>query len=167
MKSKKLGDAVRSSIQSIERDAFIKTVRERPKTTLGEVLALAGEMGFKGITLGDIMDAEIAQHVNGKDVSEKVARSKSGKKKAPPRPSGKTATKVINTRTKQGREDLDSRVLSKMLGAPTYKWPAAELTDLIRGVTAHQIRQSLTRLINEERVTWEGQARGTKYMVVN
>lgn len=169
MKGKKLSDAFRSSVQHIEKDAFIKTVRARPKTALGEVLELAEEMGFKDLTLGDIIEGEVTQHVNGRDVSEKVAKSKKGKgkKKAPPRATTSGASKVINTRTKQGREDLDSRVLSEMATGPDeHEWPASDLTEIIKGASSHQIRQSLARLIENERVTWGGKARGTWYMVV-
>ena len=170
MKSEKLGDAVRSSIQSIERDAFIKTVRERPKTTLGEVLALAEEMGFKDLTLGDIMEAGVTQRVNGRAVGEKIVQQKGkggGKKKAPPKAGTSGASKVITTRTIVGRQHLDNRVLSEMRCEVGREWPASALTELIKGASAHQIRQSLARLIEDDRVTWGGRARGTWYMVEN
>ena len=73
---------------------------------------------------------------------------------------------LLNTRTSEGRDALDASVLisMKVLGVNVA---ARQLLTAHPGVTANQLRASLTRLCNAGTVTWSGKARGTRYHLVS
>ena len=70
----------------------------------------------------------------------------------------------FNLRTAEGRDALDEAVYAILEAAG----PDAALasSDIKINATPAQLRASLARLIEQERVTWSGQARGTRYSVL-
>lgn len=67
----------------------------------------------------------------------------------------------VNTRSLDGRRQYESDVLTALQEAPGWT-SAAELRQKVGG-TPMQARAALNRLIQEGRITYQGQARATKY----
>lgn len=68
----------------------------------------------------------------------------------------------IETRSSSGRATFDSRVLTYLRSRMDEYLPARDVQEHVGG-TPVQVRSSLNRLIEQELVTWTGQARGTRY----
>ena len=67
----------------------------------------------------------------------------------------------VNTRTAAGRRDYDARVLEYVQTAEEAV-SATEIRNNVGG-TSLQVRKAVARLIETEKVTWHGKARGTRY----
>ena len=67
----------------------------------------------------------------------------------------------VNTRTAAGRREYDQRVLD-FVQESEEAVSATEIRNHVGG-TSLQVRKSVARLIEAERVTWQGKARGTRY----
>lgn len=106
-------------------------------------------------------DREVEERTN-----DNLAPSSKGKRKSSSRsrkaPKKNAKPKEVNTRSRASRQAFDERVencvksASKPLGA-------REVRDRCGG-TAMQVRVALNRLIERGKITFEGQARGTKYL---
>jgi hypothetical protein len=68
----------------------------------------------------------------------------------------------VNTRSLDGREAYDKRVLAFVRGHNGDFIPARTVQEAVGG-TAHQVRKALNRLIENGLVTYQGRARGTRY----
>lgn len=70
----------------------------------------------------------------------------------------------VNTRTAAGRREYDARVL-EFIQESEDAVSATEIRNHLGG-TSLQVRKAVARLIETERVTWHGKARGTRYSAV-
>jgi hypothetical protein len=149
-----------SAVEAVERDVFINLVCENPQLTLAELTRL-GKGKFAGllstVCVGDIIEAGgSGSLVRGAgDLKARNAKSKTGK--------AKLKTKPVNTRTPEGRNAYDNAVL-EVVAQAERPIKAPEITAAVGG-TALQVRKALARLIESEKITWEGKARGMRYSV--
>jgi hypothetical protein len=147
-------------VEAVERDVFINLVCENPQLTLAELTRL-GKGKFAGllstVSVGDIIEAggsgsllRVASELKAKNGKSKTAK-------------GKVKAKPVNTRTPEGRSAYDNAVL-EVVAQAERPIKAPEITAAVGG-TALQVRKALARLIESEKITWEGKARGMRYSV--
>jgi hypothetical protein len=150
-----------SAVEAVERDVFINLVCENPQLTLAELTRL-GKGKFASllstVCVGDIIEAGGSGGTQARAVGD--AKSKSAKSKTA---KSKTKAKPVNTRTPEGRNAYDNAVL-EVVAAAERPIKAPEITAAVGG-TALQVRKALARLIESEKITWEGKARGMRYSV--
>jgi hypothetical protein len=153
-----------SAVEAVERDVFINLVCENPQLTLAELTKL-GKGKFASllgtVSVGDIIEGGRGSlRSAGVDVvPERKATTTAGK---PVKAAGKGKARSVNTRTPEGRRAYDHAVY---LAVKESESPikAPEITAKVGG-TALQVRKALARLIETGAVTWEGKARGMRYM---
>jgi hypothetical protein len=149
-----------SAVEAVERDVFINLVCENPQLTLAELTRL-GKGKFAGllstVSVGDIIEAGGSGSLLRApgDIKAKTGKSKTAK--------GKAKAKPVNTRTPEGRSAYDNAVL-EVVAQAERPIKAPEITAAVGG-TALQVRKALARLIESEKITWEGKARGMRYSV--
>ncbi len=152
-----------SAVEAVERDVFINLVCENPQLTLAELTKL-GKGKFASllstVSVGDIIQGGRGGiRVDDSDLDgRKNGRSRGELKE------GKTKAKAVNTRTPEGRKAYDMAVLAVVEQADR-PIKAPEITAKVGG-TALQVRKSLARLIDAQKVTWEGKARGMRYSAI-
>ena len=121
--------------------------------------------------VGSMTLSELANR-SGRSVGQIVAwalpGNSGGNKAAAPRsPAKKTSAKAsgggknVNTRTPEGRAAYDAAVLNAV-SASNKPIGSSKLRKSVGG-TPLQLRTSLNRLIEEDKVTYQGKARATKY----
>ena len=149
-----------SAVEAVERDVFINLVCENPQLTLAELTRL-GKGKFAGllstVSVGDIIEKGGSGSLlrSPGESKSKTAPSKTAK--------GKVKAKPVNTRTPEGRSAYDNAVL-EVVAQAERPIKAPEITAAVGG-TALQVRKALARLIESEKITWEGKARGMRYSV--
>lgn len=143
-----------SAIAAAQRDLFIEQIRKHPELTLRELLALA--KGKYADLLDDVTVGQLLGNPKGRPAKR---ASRGAKAKRANGASGRP--KAVNTRTQAGRRVYDASILSALEASG----PGTRAVDLRKacGGSALQVRTALARLIEAGKVTWEGQARGTKY----
>ena len=149
-----------SAVEAVERDVFINLVCENPQLTLAELTKLGkGKFAtlLSTVSVGDIIQGgrngvRVAEESDDDEEERPVKTSKS-----------KVKTKSVNTRTPEGRKAYDAAVLA-VVAESERPIKAPEITSRVGG-TALQVRKSLARLIDAEKITWEGKARGMRYSV--
>jgi hypothetical protein len=150
-----------SAVEAVERDVFINLVCENPQLTLAELTRL-GKGKFAGllstVCVGDIIEAGGSGGSLLRSPTE--LKAKSGNTKTA---KGKVKAKPVNTRTPEGRSAYDNAVL-EVVARSERPIKAPEITAAVGG-TALQVRKALARLIETEKITWEGKARGMRYSV--
>jgi hypothetical protein len=151
-----------SAVEAVERDVFINLVCENPQLTLAELTKL-GKGKFASllgsVSVGDIMEG--GRPVRGTSETSQADGRKGGGKTKP----SKGKARAVNTRTPEGRKAYDNAVLQVVKEAAT-PIKAPEITSKVGG-TALQVRKALARLIETGAVTWEGKARGMRYMAAS
>ncbi|TPV93900.1 MAG: hypothetical protein B7733_18050 [Myxococcales bacterium FL481] len=158
---------LQNALAEAQRELFIEQIRRHPELSLADLLAL-GKGKFSNllndVTVGHLLgdaDAHSAERRPSRPAKATVVSKP--KTPAPVRPAAAPAG-TVNTRTPEGREAYDDAVLDALR---TISAPAnSEQIRPIAGGTSLQLRTSLTRLANEGKITWEGQARGTRYSLV-
>jgi hypothetical protein len=127
-------------------------------TTLSStvVTALRGDDSVTIAQLRAVMNTELGSSLRGMTMedflnTDAVKATKKTKAKA---------NGEVSTRTRESREAYDASVLAFVKSGG--KVAAADVRKVCGG-TAHQARTSLNRLIATEELTYEGQARATKY----
>lgn len=150
-----------SAVEAVERDVFINLVCENPQLTLAELTKL-GKGKFASllstVSVGDIIEAGGSGGSQARGPAEIKARAAKAKTVK-----GKVKAKPVNTRTPEGRNAYDNAVLEVVMAAER-PIKAPEITAAVGG-TALQVRKALARLIESEKITWEGKARGMRYSV--
>ncbi len=188
----KFETAFKAAIAENERRILIETLRSSPDLTIGEIHKLAkGGLArlFAEITIADLLGgpsaparaatpvAAPARRVGGfaKTKRPSVPPVSSGLFDAPPaaqepaqgkpvrRPVAAGKSKVVNTRTVEGRAAYDEALFQAVadIGGPA----GAGAIIARAGGTSLQARAGLARLIEAGRLNWSGKARGTKYTV--
>lgn len=148
-----------SAVEAVERDVFINLVCENPQLTLAELTKLGkGKYAnlLSSVSVGDIIEA-------GGTPKESESESES-EAEAEAKAKAKTKAKAVNTRTPEGRREYDAAVYA-VVDTAERPIKAPEITARVGG-TALQVRKSLARLIELNKVTWEGKARGMRYSSV-
>ena len=142
------------AIESAERAVFVELIRSNPSLSLAEIAKL-GKGRFEGL-LGMVTVGELFG-----------GRARPGRKPAAAADSGASngggRRRTVNTRTSKGRERYDAAVFA-VVAAAKSPIGATKVAAQVGG-TALQVRTSLARLIEADKVTWQGQARATKYSV--
>ena len=177
----KFESAFRDAVANAERDVLLAQIRSNPQMTLSELGRLTtGDLGklVRTLTIGDLIEAYAGgtpRASESRRTSKK--RERTSKKRGPASKKREPASKrtptskrtsskpsAVQTRTPAGRERYDKAIFAALQGADK-PLSSEELRAQVGG-TPLQARASLARLINAERVTWEGKARGTRYSAV-
>ena len=138
---------LKSTIAGLDRDT---TVLELVNGIKGTQLAES----FHEMTL-----AELAAAISG-GASAPARRPGPPSKKAPTAKKGKSSRK-LNTRTAEGRAELDA-MIAEILKASSEGMRSEAINAQVPADT-HQIRQSLNRLIAEGKASKTGEKRATTY----
>lgn len=184
--------SILSALEARTRGACLDLLRENPTLTVSDIQALCqGEFGkfISAITLGELLSGptEAASTVSRKPQAAKPPKQASTRKPAktntprtkPPKASRAKPAKAapddeettgapkpavrteVNTRTPAGRQAFDEAVFTAVqsIGSPAGAGDIQQLT----GGTNMQVRSACNRLIEAGRLSWSGQARGTRY----
>ena len=158
-KKTRIAALLKSAQKTLAQEILASTMQKLPRrTTMGEIVTSLDAAGFgkdfEAMSLEDFVSAL------GGPVSAKAPRGKGRAKKKATR--AKRSAK-LRTRTAEGRAALDLAI-GKFLFLTSTKEPSrAENIRAAVGGTPAQVRQSLTRLMEEKKVTKSGQKRGTTY----
>jgi hypothetical protein len=149
-----------SAVEAVERDVFINLVCENPQLTLAELTKLGkGKFAnlLSSVSVGDIIQGGRGgvRVVDEPEIDDRPGKVKTSK--------GKGKARAVNTRTPEGRKAYDAAVLA-VVAESERPIKAPEITSRVGG-TALQVRKSLARLIELNKITWEGKARGMRYSV--
>lgn len=152
---KNLNDAARSALLSV--------VANHPSTSVADLRELLGDHP----ELGGVTLAELVGQAGGASKPAKAGKQSKKSSAAPAAP--KAAAKPAkggpvewNTRTNEGRAELDRAVLES-LSAFGGVGVSAEAIRARVGATPAQVRESLNRHIEAGDVSFSGKARGTRY----
>jgi hypothetical protein len=159
-----------SAIEDRKRELLIDLLRQHPELTLGELQQLAcGELGptLRLITVADLRGSGKSESVPPAPAPRRDQTSHAPASKAPvpsavrPAATADAARPDLNTRTVAGREAFDLKILEAVtaIGGPVS---ATQVQARVSG-TSTQVRAGLNRLIEVGKLTWSGQARGTRY----
>lgn len=136
-----------AAVKDVQRTVFLDLIRSHPEMTLAELSRLSkGQFSglLSSVTVGDVINA-------GSSVGERSFEDFEAAE----------AGVGVNTRTAAGRREYDARVLDYVTGADEAV-SATEIRNNVGG-TSLQVRKAVARLIEAEKVTWHGKARGTRY----
>ncbi|MFO7565407.1 MAG: hypothetical protein R6X02_22390 [Enhygromyxa sp.] len=136
----------------MQRSVFLELIRSHPEMTLAELSKLSkGQFSglLSSVTVGEVINA-----------GHEFERSRDPA--APTSPA--EIPEEVNTRTAAGRREYDARVL-EFIQDSADAVTATEIRNHVGG-TSLQVRKAVARLIETERVTWQGKARGTRYSAV-
>jgi hypothetical protein len=121
------------------------TLAELSKLSKGQFSGL-----LSSVTVGEVINA-------GQELED-------SRDAAAPSPSLAETPDEVNTRTAAGRREYDARVLEFIQDSEDAV-TATEIRNYVGG-TSLQVRKAVARLIETERVTWQGKARGTRYSAI-
>ncbi|MCA9695112.1 MAG: hypothetical protein KC636_36370, partial [Myxococcales bacterium] len=170
------------------RDAIVQQLRATPEITIGELRKLStGDLKsmLDQVTIGDLLGVIAPRRAQAQRSTATSSRSSKGARSkdvaatpavAPAKPTDtpRSTTKQrgagnkakgVNTRTQDGRDTYDKAMLDALQRSNGKQVAAPELSAAVGG-TPQQVRTSLARLIEAGKVTWTGQARGTRYQAV-
>lgn len=116
------------------------TLAELSKLSKGQFASL-----LSSVTVGEVINA-------GRNPERSLVAASGSSTEAPD---------DVNTRTAAGRREYDARVL-EFIQESEDPVSATEIRNHVGG-TSLQVRKAVARLIETERVTWQGKARGTRY----
>lgn len=162
-----------SALEDRKRELLIDLLRQHPELTLGELQQLArGELGpmLRLITVADLRGSRLSKNVPPTSAPRRAQASQAPASMAPvpsaPRPAaiGDAGRPDLNTRTAAGREAFDLKILEAV--TVTEGPVSATQVQARVGGTNTQVRAGLNRLIEAGKLTWSGQARGTRYHLV-
>ena len=148
-----------AAVKDVQRSVFLELIRSHPEMTLAELSKLSkGQFAglLSSITVGEVINAGRAGLAEGSVDLDDMDGDEDF--------DGEEGDGEVNTRTAQGRREYDNRVYDYILAAEEPV-SATEIRNTIGG-TSLQVRKSVARLIEAERVTWQGKARGTRYSAV-
>ncbi|NVB39359.1 hypothetical protein G6O69_16065 [Pseudenhygromyxa sp. WMMC2535] len=139
------------AVKEVQRSVFLELIRSHPEMTLAELSKLSkGQFSglLSSVTVGDVLSAGVG--------GEEPTTETTVKDRELP-----ILNYEVNTRTAQGRREYDNRVL-EFIEHAEEPVSATEIRSFVGG-TSLQVRKAVARLIEAERVTWQGKARGTRY----
>lgn len=145
-----------AAVRDVQRSVFLELIRSHPEMTLAELSKLS-----KGQFAGLLSSVTVGEVINAGRELERASRS-GGEVDDEDEDEGEE-DEDVNTRTAAGRRDYDQRVLD-FIQESEEPVSATEIRNHLGG-TSLQVRKAVARLIEMERVTWQGKARGTRYSV--
>lgn len=137
-----------AAVRDVQRSVFLELIRSHPEMTLAELSKLSkGQFAslLSSVTVGEVINA-------GRNPERSLVAASGSSTEAPD---------DVNTRTAAGRREYDARVL-EFIQESEDPVSATEIRNHVGG-TSLQVRKAVARLIETERVTWQGKARGTRY----
>ncbi len=140
-----------AAVRDVQRSVFLELILSHPEMTLAELSKLSkGQFSglLSSVTVGEVIHAGHESEYSP-EASALVTASE---------------PEEVNTRTAAGRREFDARVLAFVENAKDHV-SATEIRNHVGG-TSLQVRKSVARLIESERVTWHGKARGTRYSII-
>jgi len=146
--STKLEQNFARAFASREKELFLDTLLAHPDISLMQLASLAKSRSREIATQTTVKDLlGHAKAAGGSEKKSTISGSEYG---------------VVSTRTAVDRRILDTKVLAfvKDCSSPCT---ATEVREALGG-TPLQIRRALNRLIERDALSYQGQARGTRYM---
>jgi hypothetical protein len=140
-----------AAVKDVQRSVFLELIRSHPEMTLAELSKLSkGQFSslLSSVTVGEVINA-------GHELERSPVAASGAPAETPD---------DVNTRTAAGRREYDARVL-EFIQESEDAVTATEIRNHIGG-TSLQVRKAVARLIDDERVTWQGKARGTRYTAI-
>lgn len=140
-----------AAVKDVQRSVFLELIRSHPEMTLAELSKLSkGQFSnlLSTVTVGEVI------HAGHNGVAPEAAPAAAKMTVA-------SAPGEVNTRTAAGRREYDARVFA-FVEAADEPVSATQIRSHVGG-TSLQVRKAVARLIDAERVTWQGKARGTRY----
>ncbi len=148
-----------------------RAIEDASRRAFKEALAVIPGTTRVGRFLDQLANSPYMEHLRAlslDELAEAVRAAAGGARRAAPAakpgraaaPSKRRRGKSYNTRTAKGRAQIDRAVAAFLEKAERA---SAEEVRAAVGGTAAQVRESLTRLIKEKKVTKSGQRRGTRY----
>lgn len=167
-----------AAVKDVQRSVFLDLIRSHPEMTLAELSKLSkGQFSglLSSVTVGEVInagqefgDAEPMQAASsgsstltGSSAGSSGSMLSSGAMGSLSLLVHDESADEVNTRTAAGRREYDQRVL-EFVRESDEAVSATEVRNHIGG-TSLQVRKSVARLIEDEKVTWQGKARGTRY----
>lgn len=144
-----------AAVKDVERAVFLELIRSHPEMTLAELSKLSkGQFSglLSSVTVGEVIQAGIEMQRGSAPVAGAEEHD------------DEESEDEVNTRTAVGRREYDSRVL-EFIQESEEPVSATEIRNAIGG-TSLQVRKAVARLIETEKVTWQGKARGTRYSAI-
>ena len=142
-----------AAVRDVQRSVFLELIRSHPEMTLAELSKLS-----KGQFSGLLSSVTVGEVINAGHEHERSLAAASGSSANAETPDD------VNTRTAAGRREYDARVL-EFIQESEDAVTATEIRNHVGG-TSLQVRKAVARLIDDERVTWQGKARGTRYSAI-
>ena len=156
-KKSRIAELLKSAQKTLAQEILASTMQQLPgRTTMGEVVSSLEAAGF-GKDFEAMSLEDFASALGGPAPAKATGSRRKAKKKA----TRARRPAKVNTRTEEGRAALDAAV-GKTLASANGPSKAESIRAAVGG-TAAQVRQSLSRLIEEKKVTKSGQKRGTAY----
>lgn len=155
----------KTALEAGSRSAVIKALVAHPNATVAELRKLSHAdpilaRMFKSITIADLFkgDGVVTGRKRAK-ASTTVRRY--GSTTRVKRDRLQVEFTAIDTRTPEGRAAYDEALLKAVKSAKAPIGAGMIIAEV--GGTPLQARSGLARLIADEKITWTGKARGTKY----
>jgi hypothetical protein len=159
-----------AAVKDVERAVFLELIRSHPEMTLAELSKLSkGQFAglLSSVTVGEVIRAGLEFDRASSPGLQRGSRPSAG---AGPSDDDDDdddddgSDEEVNTRTAVGRREYDTRVL-EFIQESEEPVSATEIRSAIGG-TSLQVRKAVARLIETEKVTWQGKARGTRYSAI-
>ncbi len=143
-----------AAVKDVQRTVFLELIRSHPEMTLAELSKLSkGQFSglLSSVTVGEVINAGQASLLA--EMEALAGRTRGDE--------DEDEDDEVNTRTAAGRREYDMRVL-EFIRDSEEPVSATEIRNHVHG-TSLQVRKAVARLIEAEKVTWHGKARGTRY----
>lgn len=157
----------KAALEAGSRNAVIKALAAHPNATVAELRRLSqdGNLAkqFKAITIADLFkgDGVVTGRKRAKAPTMVRRHGSTTRVKRDRLQVQFTAIDTIDTRTPEGRAVYDEALLKAVKSAKAPIGAGMIIAEV--GGTPLQARSGLARLIEAEKITWTGKARGTKY----
>ena len=139
----------KAALEAGSRNAVIKALVAQPDATVAEL---------RKLSQADPILARLFKDISIADLFGPFTK---GPAKARGRLQVTFGGPTVDTRTPEGRAKYDAMIF-KVVKAAKHPLGAAAIIEAVGG-TPLQARVGLARLIADEKITWTGKARGTKY----
>jgi hypothetical protein len=158
-----------AAVKDVQRSVFLELIRSHPEMTLAELSKLSkGQFAglLSSVTVGEVIQSgRDMEHGANKASKPRSAASLGEGEDGEDGDEGEGGDdEEVNTRTAVGRREYDARVL-EFIQESEEPVSATEIRGHIGG-TSLQVRKAVARLIEMDRVTWQGKARGTRYSAI-
>jgi len=157
-----------AAVKDVERAVFLELIRSHPEMTLAELSKLSkGQFAglLSSVTVGEVIRAGLEfDRASSPGLQRGSRPAGAGPSDDDDDDDDDGSDEEVNTRTAVGRREYDTRVL-EFIQESEEPVSATEIRSAIGG-TSLQVRKAVARLIETEKVTWQGKARGTRYSAI-